>query len=50
MGLNSQGNVIQGNSIGTDLAGEAALSNGVGVFLNSAVGNLVGGAAPARGT
>ena len=43
----STGTVVQGNLIGTDAAGEAALGNTFGVFLDDAVGNLIGGTTPA---
>jgi hypothetical protein len=48
--LNSDNNVVQGNLIGTDASGGAALGNGgfgVGVF--SASGNLIGGTSPGTG-
>lgn len=37
------GNRIQGNYIGTDAAGNVALSNGIGIFVNNASGNVLGG-------
>lgn len=37
------GNRIQGNYIGTDAAGNVALSNGIGIFVNNAPGNVLGG-------
>ena len=40
------GNVVQGNFIGTDVVGTAALSNGGnGVFVNAASDNTIGGMA-----
>ncbi len=46
IGGSGTGNVVQGNFIGTDASGAAALGNeGGGVFLSSA-DNLVGGTAP----
>ncbi|MBI3949340.1 MAG: right-handed parallel beta-helix repeat-containing protein [Acidobacteria bacterium] len=36
-------NRVQGNYIGTNAAGTVALSNGIGVFINNAPGNLIGG-------
>jgi parallel beta-helix repeat protein len=40
-GTASQRNLIQGNSVGTDALGTTALSNGVGIFLDGAPGNLL---------
>ncbi len=40
-------NVVQGNLIGTDLAGTAAIGNGYGVVVDGASGTLVGGSAGA---
>jgi len=37
------GNVVQGNLIGTDIAGTAALPNYIGVFIQRATNTLVGG-------
>jgi Periplasmic copper-binding protein (NosD) len=45
MGL-SRDTTVQGNLIGTDLSGTAALGNEIGVFLNDAVGNTIGGTTP----
>ncbi len=54
--LGAGGNRIYGCTIGTDRTGQFALSNGaaaqgngVGVFINGAAGNDVGGAAPGEG-
>ena len=38
---------VQGNLIGTDISGRVALGNLLGVFLDDAVGNLIGGSTPA---
>ena len=46
-GFSATGNLIQGNYLGTDAAGAARLSNVVGVLLNGAPGNTVGGTDPA---
>lgn len=44
-GVNATGNVIQGNYIGTDINGLAALPNRTnGVVISGASGNLIGGA------
>jgi parallel beta-helix repeat protein len=43
----SPGHVVQGNYIGTDLAGSRAISNVTGVLLENASGALVGGTAEA---
>ena len=47
----ANGNVVQGNKIGTDSTGTVALGNLAGVFLGygSAAGNLIGGTAPGAG-
>jgi hypothetical protein len=42
------GNLIQGNYIGLNAAGTAAVSNGTGVSLTSSVNNLIGGATAAE--
>ncbi len=56
-GFGAAGNSIYGCTIGTDRAGEialgnglASLNNGIGVFINGAAGNLIGGEVPARAT
>src|SRR5205823_8186533 len=47
VGLLGDGNVVQGNFIGLNLAGNAAIPNFWGVFIHSgARNNLVGGTAP----
>ena len=44
------GNVVQGNRIGTTLDGQAALGNGqIGVYIDGAPGNLIGGTASGAG-
>jgi hypothetical protein len=55
-GFGAGGNRIFGCTIGTDGAGEvalgnglASLNNGIGVFINGAEGNQVGGAVPGQG-
>ena len=55
-GFGAGGNRIFGCTIGTDRAGQvalgnglASLNNGIGVFINGAEGNLVGGDVPGQG-
>ncbi len=43
-------NKVEGNFIGTDISGAAALSNPVGVSISNAPGNTVGGAEAVPGT
>lgn len=43
-------NVIQGNYIGTDPAGIAALGNNTGIFVNDSPGTVVGGPTSVTGT
>jgi hypothetical protein len=47
----SNGNVVQGNFIGTDPSGTVPLGNAVGVFVgfSNAAGNTIGGAFPGAG-
>jgi hypothetical protein len=45
----SASNTVQGNLIGLDSTGAAALGNQLGVFIINAPNNLVGGAAPGEG-
>lgn len=40
-------NIVQGNRIGTDITGTAALGNFLGVGSNQGAGNLIGGSTPA---
>jgi hypothetical protein len=42
------GNVVSGNFIGTNLAGDGARPNGIGVYLSTASENSIGGAADAQ--
>jgi hypothetical protein len=42
-------NTIQGNTIGLDAAGTAALGNTYGVYVANIGGNIIGGTAPAAG-
>jgi hypothetical protein len=37
------GNIVEGNFIGTNLSGNAALANGTGVFINGPSNNRIGG-------
>ncbi|MBA2528043.1 MAG: hypothetical protein H0V18_20010 [Pyrinomonadaceae bacterium] len=37
------GNIVEGNFIGTNLSGNAALANGTGVFINGPPNNRIGG-------
>ena len=48
-GGNSISNLVQGNFIGTDTSGEASLANLVGVFINGAKNNTIGGTDPGAG-
>ena len=43
------GSTVQGNKIGTDLTGEVALGNDVGIYINGVPRNLIGGTAPGAG-
>jgi parallel beta-helix repeat protein len=46
-GVGTQGNLVQGNLIGTDPGGTTSVRNGYGVYLQSgATGNLIGGLTP----
>jgi hypothetical protein len=48
--MNTNGNKVQGNFIGTDLTGGYALGNqGTGVLLGNTSGNVIGGTAPGAG-
>jgi hypothetical protein len=48
-GGGSTANLLEGNTIGADTNGETALGNVVGIFLNGAPGNTVGGTAAGAG-
>jgi hypothetical protein len=55
-GFGASGNAIFDSTIGTDRAGGfalgnglAALNNGVGIFVNGAAGNMIGGDGPGQG-
>ena len=43
------GNFVQGNLIGTDADGQVAFSNGIGVSIQRASGNIIGGTQPGAG-
>jgi len=50
LGGNTSGTVVQGNYIGTDLTGTAAVPNaGGGIYFYGAGSNLIGGAVPGAG-
>jgi hypothetical protein len=46
LGSTTTGNQIQGNLIGLDAAGKVPLGNYIGVYLDAASSNLIGGTAP----
>lgn len=48
-GAPASNNLVQGNFIGTDSNGTAALGNSRGVYLNGGTNNVVGGTAPGAG-
>ena len=49
-GVDSTGNLVQGNSIGVGANGHTAISNGYGIYLDgSATHNTIGGTAPGTG-
>ncbi len=48
-GAGATGNLVEGNRIGTELAGTAALGNAQGIILSSASGNTIGGTATGSG-
>lgn len=46
----ASGNLVQGNFVGTDVSGHAAIANANdGVFINQAPGNTIGGTTPGAG-
>jgi CSLREA domain-containing protein len=45
--LHAGGNMVEGNFIGTDATGTAALGNGVGVVVGKVENSIIGGTAPA---
>ena len=49
VGPGSSGDLVQGNDIGTNAAGRAALANGIGVLLNAAPANVLGGTVSSAG-
>src|SRR5205823_5809542 len=48
-GVGAKGNTIQGNRIGTNAAGTAAVANGSGIAISDAQNNLVGGTVAGAG-
>ncbi|WP_435009257.1 beta strand repeat-containing protein [Tundrisphaera lichenicola] len=48
-GVATIANAVSGNLIGTDLSGRVALPNGLGVYINNAPFNVVGGTLPFSG-
>ena len=46
---NATGNIVQGNYVGTNAAGTAAVANNDGIFLNGVSGNFIGGTAAGAG-
>ncbi len=46
----STGNSVTGSYIGTDLAGDAGLGNGVGIYIDVSTGNTIGGSAALANT
>ena len=48
-GTGATGNVLQGNYLGTDAAGTAAVPNTTGVYNSSAPNNTIGGTGPGAG-
>jgi hypothetical protein len=49
MGAVAQNNLVQGNYIGTDASGTAALGNSDGVVIRSGTNNVIGGTEPGAG-
>ena len=48
-GFNAQHNLVQGNYLGTNAAGTAAIANQVGVYINGSPSNTVGGTTAGSG-
>ena len=48
-GVSATGNLVQGNRIGTDVGGDTAIGNRLGVVINGAGGNTIGGTVPGAG-
>ena len=44
--IQSHHNLVQGNYLGTDLSGTAALGNTCGVSIGNAIDNTIGGTSP----
>jgi len=49
LGSGTTGNVIQGNKIGTDMTGTAGVWNEVGIWVQRASTNIIGGSTPGAG-
>ena len=48
-GVAATGNVVQGNYIGTNAAGDAGINNTAGIVVDRTTGTTIGGAAPGAG-
>jgi titin len=44
--IHTPGSLVAGNLIGTDVSGQKALGNNVGVYINGVPGNVIGGSTP----